>query len=345
MRVAQLMAGAASGGAELFYERLCVALAHAGDDVLPVIRADAARAARLQASGLAPVTLGFGGALDFWTRLRAGRLLRGFAPRVAVAWMGRAARHAPTGPWVLVGRLGGYYDLRRFARCDHLVGNTQAMVDWVVQRGFPAARVHLLPNFASDLAGGEPSALPVPQGAPVVLAMGRLHRNKGFDILIAAISRLAGVHAVIAGEGPERVALQRLAAHAGVAARVHFLGWRTDTAALLAACDVLVCPSRSEPLGNVVLEAFSARRPVVASMAEGPRALIESGRTGVLVAGESAIALAAGIEGVLQRRAQTEAMVQAARAQFEAVHAEAPVLARWRAFLATVEKPAGEKAV
>jgi len=169
--------------------------------------------------------------------------------------------------------------------------------------------------------------------------MGRLHRNKGFDVLIAAISRLAGVHAAIAGEGPERVALERLARHAGVADRVHFLGWRTDTAALLAACDALACPSRSEPLGNVILEAFSAGRPVVASMAEGPRHLIESGRTGVLVAQESAIALAAGLEGVLHNPAQSAAMVQAARQRYEQAHSESSVIARWRDFLGAVEKP------
>jgi glycosyltransferase involved in cell wall biosynthesis len=338
MKVAQLMAGAATGGAELFFERLCTALAHAGDQVLPVIRHDPARSVRLAAEGLAPLQLGFGGAADFWTRWRAGRALRRFKPRVAVAWMGRAARHAPTGPWVLVGRLGGYYDLRQFARCDHLVGNTQGMVDWIRAQGFPPERVHLLPNFCPDLRGAAPATLPVPPGAPVVLAMGRLHRNKGFDVLIAAISRLPGVHAVIAGEGPERVALQRLAAHAGLAARVHFLGWRADTAALLAACDVLACPSRSEPLGNVVLDAFSAGRPVVAAMADGPRELIDSGRTGVLVAQESAIALAAGIEGVLTRRSQTAAMVFAARERYETSFAEAPVVARWQHFLATIEK-------
>ena len=340
VKLAHLMAGAEAGGAELFYERLCAALARTGDEVLPIIRRNAARAARLQAAGLGPVQLGFGGRLDLLTRVRAGRSMRAFAPRVAVAWMGRAARFAPTGPWVLLGRLGGYYDLRQFARCDHLAGNTQGMVDWIRARGFPAERVHLLPNFAPDLAGAAPAVLPVPAGARVVLAMGRLHRNKGFDLLIGAVSRLPGVHLVIAGEGAERVGLQRLASHAGVAVRVHFLGWRDDTAALLAACDVLVCPSRSEPLGNVVLEAFSARRPVVASMADGPRVLIESGRTGVLVAGESAIALAAGIEGVLQRPAQADAMAAAARARFDTVHAEAPVMARWREVLAGLEKAA-----
>ncbi len=340
LRVAHLMAGAQAGGAELFYERLCTAQAEAGDDVLPVIRHNEARAARMAEAGLAPVQLGFGGLMDVWTRPRLVRRLRRWAPRVAVAWMGRAARHAPTGPWVLVGRLGGYYDLRQFARCDHLVGNTQGMVAWIRAQGFPPDRVHHLPNFSPDLSGAVPAGLPMPPGAPVVLAMGRLHRNKGFDVLIAAASRLPQIHVVIAGEGPERVALERLAAHAGVAARVHFLGWRTDTAALLAACDVLACPSRSEPLGNVVLEAFSAWRPVVAALADGPRELIESGRTGVLVAGESAIALAAGIEGVLQRPRQAASMAAAARARFEEAHAEAPVLARWRRFLSTVEKPA-----
>jgi glycosyltransferase involved in cell wall biosynthesis len=169
--------------------------------------------------------------------------------------------------------------------------------------------------------------------------LGRLHRNKGFDLLLGAISRLPGVHAAIAGDGPERVALERLAKHAGVADRVHFLGWREDTAALLAACDVLVCPSRSEVLGNVVLEAFSARRPVVASMAEGPRELIEPGRNGVLVAQESAIALAAGIEGVLRNPGQTAAMVQAARGRYEEMFSEEAVVRRWRGFLQHVEKP------
>jgi glycosyltransferase involved in cell wall biosynthesis len=283
----------------------------------------------------------FGGRLDVLTRPRIRRALRRFAPRVAVAWMGRAARHAPVGPWVLVGRLGGYYDLRQFARCDHLIANSHGMIDWIrAQGGFPADRVHYLPNFVPDLSGVAAAVLPmVPEDAWTVLAMGRLHRNKGFDLLIGAISRLDGVHAVIAGEGPERVALERLARHAGVAARVHFLGWRSDTAALLAACDVLVCSSRSEPLGNVVLEAFSARRPVVASMADGPRGLIEAGRTGVLVASESAIALAAGIEGVLRNPAQSAGMVQAARRRYEEMFAEDAVIKRWRLFLQQVEKP------
>ena len=333
MRIAQLMAGAPAGGAELFFERLSIALA-AEDEVLPIIRRDPERASRLRAAGLAPVQMRYG----WGTRWRLRRALRGFAPRVAVAWMGRAASLAPAGDWVLVGRLGGTYDLRRFAHCDHLVGNTRGMVDWIVARGFPAERVHLLENFSPDMGGAAPASLPVPAGAPVVLAMGRLHRAKAFDVLIAALSRLPEVHAVVAGEGPERAALEALARRAGVADRFHLIGWRSDTAALLAACDMLVCPSREETLGNVVLEAFSAGKPVVAAMSAGPMELIEPGRTGVLVALESGIALAAGIEAVIGNAAMADAMARAGRLRWERDFAPDAVTAKWRNFLAGVER-------
>ena len=368
LRVAQVMAGAPEGGAELFFERLSVALHRAGDEVLPVVRRDTGRAGRLRGGGgvggggggergggggrggggLAPVELGFGGALDVLTRPRLRGALRRFAPRVAVAWMGRAARFAPRGEWVLAGRLGGYYDLSRFRRCDQLVANTRGLVAWIVAQGWPEARVRHLPNFAPDLAGvaawprgaagsagmaAGVARMPVAEGVPVVLALGRLHRNKGFDVLVRAMRRLPGVHVVIAGEGPERGALERLARGEGVAERLHLPGWTCDGAGLLAACDVLVCPSRQEPLGNVVLEAFSSGRPVVAAAAAGPAELVEDGRTGRLVAVEDEVALAGAIGAVLGDRALAARLAAAGRAEFERAHAETPVLAQWRAFL------------
>jgi len=175
--------------------------------------------------------------------------------------------------------------------------------------------------------------------SPLLLALGRLHRNKGFDVLIRALPRLPRAHAVIAGEGPERDALLDLARREGVGDRVHLPGWRDDTGALLAAADVLVCPSRHEPLGNVVIEAWSARRPVIACAADGPRELITHGRDGVLVALEDAGALADAIARVLDDNVHAAALAHAGRVRYEAAHAEAPVVARWRQFLASVEKP------
>jgi glycosyltransferase involved in cell wall biosynthesis len=334
------LAGAREGGAELFFERLVGALPAAGDEVLPVVRSRV-RAGRLREAGLAPAVYPFAGTADFFTRPMLARRLRRFGPRVTVAWMGRAAHHAPTGAWVLIGRLGGHYNLSRFAACDHLVANTPALAASIVSRGWPQDRVHYLPNFVPDLGSARPAVLPVPDGAPVVFAMGRLHRDKGFDVLLAAISRLPRVHAVIAGDGPERAGLVALARRAGILPRVHFLGWRADTASLLAAADMLVCPSRKEPLGNQILEAFSAGKPVVAAMAEGPSWLLDQGRRGILVPVDSGVALAAGIEGMLQNRAMAAAMAAAGRACFVAGFAAAPVVASWRDFCANVRKVTG----
>ena len=327
MKVAHVMAGAAAGGAELFFERLTLAQAAAGETVLPVIRHDPARAGRL--SLLNPVQLRFGGAMDVMTGWRLRRVLRGFAPRVVVAWMNRAARMTPPGDWVLAGRLGGYYDLRYYRRCRHLIGNTRGIVDWIVQQGWPVARVHHVPNFVPDLAGTAPATLPVPPGARVVLALGRLHRNKAFDVLVRALPLLPCVHAVIAGEGSERAALLELARRLDVTDRLHLLGWRMDQAALLAACDVLVCPSRHEPLGNVIIEGWSAGRPVVAADAAGPVELLQDGSDGMLVKREDAPALAHALASVLRDPAWAASLAAAGRMRFEANFASEPVLRQW----------------
>jgi glycosyltransferase involved in cell wall biosynthesis len=335
MRVAQVMAGAANGGAELFYERLCTGLASEGEDVLPVIRRHQARAARLRAAGLAPVELGFGAALDLLTRPRLRAALTGFAPRVVVSWMNRASGLTPRGDWVLAGRLGGYYDLRHYRHCDHLIGNTRGIVAWLRARGWPAARTHYLPNFVDDFAA-TPPATDLPPGRPLLLGLGRLHADKGFDIAIRALSRLPGAHLAIAGEGPEETALRRLAAHVGTAARVHFLGWREDPGALLRAADLFVCSSRIEPLGNMVLEAWSAGCPLVAAAAAGPRELVRDGENGLVVPPEDPVALAAAIETLLTRPRRAEALARAGRTRFVEEFSRGPVLAAWRRFLATI---------
>ena len=330
------MAGAHHGGAEAFFERLTLALHLAGEKVLPVIRRDAERAARLRAGGLDPVELGFGGALDLLTGPRLRRVLGGFAPAVTVAWMNRAARFTPKGPWTLVGRRGGFYDLKYYRRCDHIVGNTRGIVRWLTEQGWPAARAHHLPNFVDDLAGAAPAELPAPPGARRLLAMGRLHRNKGFDIALRALAQLPSAHLSIAGEGPERAALAALARDLGVADRVAFLGWRRDTGALLAAAEVFVCSSRHEPLGNIVLEAWSAARPVVAVASQGPLELITEDIDGVMVPAEDPGALAVAVARLLDDPARAAALGAAGRAAFLRDFTEGAVVARWRDFLAAV---------
>ncbi len=332
MRIAQVMAGAVNGGAELFYERMTAALARAGQEVLPIIRREEGRAARLAALGLKPAGFRFGGMLDFRTSPGINRALRAFQPDIAMAWMSRAAAHLPRGPWVNIGRLGGYYDLRYFRSCAYLVGNTHGIVSYIANAGFPSGRAFYLPNFVEDFAAARPASradFAIPEGAPLLLGLGRLHEVKGFDTLIRALAGLPEVYCVIAGEGPQRPQLEALVAELGLAARVRLPGWRRDTGALLKAADLFVSSSRHEPLGNMVLEAFSAATPVLAAAAEGPREVIRAGEDGVLVPVDDHVRLAAAARRLLGDGAGRAQLAAAGRQRFLNEFCEAAVTTLW----------------
>ncbi len=326
------MAGAANGGAELFYERMTIALAAAGQAVLPVIRANSARAARLRAAGLSPRQHRFGGPFDLLTKPRLRRELRAFQPGLAIAWMSRAAAHLPRGSWVTAGRLGGYYDLKYYRNCRHLIGNTHGIVAWIRAQGWPPQAVHYLPNFVGDFAATAPVArasLGVPSGAMLILGLGRLHTVKGFDTLLRAAALLPEAHVVIAGEGPERPRLQALIGELNLGSRAKLLGWRDDSGALLKAADLFISSSRHEPLGNMVLEAFSAGCPVLAARAEGPSEVIRDGADGILVPVDDAAALAAAAATLLADPKARAALAAAGRRRFETEFSQTEVVAAW----------------
>ncbi|MFT8718880.1 MAG: glycosyltransferase [Acetobacter sp.] len=338
VRVAHVMAGAPAGGAELFFERLCIAQQRqANVDVLSVIRRDGNRMERLRTGGLSPRELRFGGQADLLTRPKLNSILKNFHPDVVVAWMNRAARFAPAGPWTLAGRLGGFYDLSYYKRCQHLIGNTRGLTQWMIRQGWSADHVHYVPNFADDIFQVAP-ARPhiVPDNVPFLLALGRLHTNKAFDVLIRSMKDLPGVRLLIAGEGPEREALETLIRVERLGDRVHLPGWVANPAALIRACDVFVCPSRHEPLGNVVIEGFSAMKPVVAAASQGPRELIIHGRNGMLAAVDDPKSLATSIGMVLGDHVLANRLATAGRKTYEKDFAPGPVLAAWETFLRKV---------
>jgi glycosyltransferase involved in cell wall biosynthesis len=337
LRVLQAMGGARHGGAEQFFLRLVAALHRAGQDQLALVR-HAAHAATLAATGVAVRRLPFGGFLDLRTRLGFRSAVSDYRPDIVLTWMSRASRLCPRGDFVHVARLGGYYDLKHYRNCTHLVGNTRDLVAYFIREGWPKERAHYLPNFAeaSPAAAADRRALGTPEAVPLALALGRLHRNKGFDLLLDAMARLPDLHLWIAGTGELQRELEAQAARLGVADRVRFLGWREDVPALLAAADLLVSSSRWEPLGNVVLEAWMAGVPVVATASAGPSELIADRVSGRLVPLEDAAALAAAIAEVAGDRELRATLVAGGRAAYEADFTEARIVARYQAFFAEV---------
>lgn len=156
--------------------------------------------------------------------------------------------------------------------------------------GLPAGRGQVIPNGV-ELAGDQappvrPAALP---DGPYVLALGRVVVKKGFDLLLDAFAAMDGkrsdVSLVIAGSGGALDDLRHRAAQSGVADRVHFVGRldRDEVAAAMAGAELFVMPSRLEPFGIVILEAWRAGTAVMATTRGGPPELVHDGQDGLLV--------------------------------------------------------------
>jgi glycosyltransferase involved in cell wall biosynthesis len=171
----------------------------------------------------------------------------------------------------------------------HVVTTSEPFLETLEGRGVPASRISILHNAVGDMPltpaalAGARAALGLRAGQRVVLAIGRLSREKGHAHLIrAAATWQNGARLVIIGEGPERPALERLARDLGVAARVTLPGVTNDVAPFYALADVFVLPSLSEGSPNVLLEAMSNGLPIVASRVGGVPELAEDGVTALL---------------------------------------------------------------
>jgi starch synthase (maltosyl-transferring) len=147
----------------------------------------------------------------------------------------------------------------------------------------PTGKLVVIPN-AIDLGryptpkAADLSPLGIPAGQPVVAFVGRLDRQKGLPWLLNTaaswLGRLPGCHLLLVGKGPLKAQLERICRRSGIAARVHFAGWRADVPEILAASSLLVLPSVWEGMPNVVLEAMASRLPVVATRVEGVAELL-----------------------------------------------------------------------
>ena len=302
MKLLQAMAGADYGGAEEFFVRLAIALNSSGVQQRVVIRNHKLRASQLRAGGVEPVELGFGSPLDVVTRWGLREQISKFNPDIVLTWMNRATAMLPArGKFLHVGRLGGYYNLKYYRACDHLVANTEDIANYLKNNGWGEDQVHYLPNFVTGKTAPKIKRKEyyTSNNATLLFALGRLHENKAFDVLLEAFAQVPNAYLWIAGEGPLRETLEREAERLGIRPRVRFLGWRQDVEALYATADILVCPSRHEPLGNVIIEGWAHGVPVVAANNLGPGSLIKDGETGILFPVNDANALAAALKRLI----------------------------------------------
>ena len=206
------------------------------------------------------------------------------------------------------------------SRADHVTATGLRLANATLQYVPRAKPVTVVP-YGIDLARFQPAARNGRRGEGIVIgSVARLSPEKGLDVLLRAaallIRKTPGLRVVLAGEGPSRGSLTKLAAKLGISERVEFRGEvaHEQVPSLLAELDVFVLPSRAEGFGVAALEAQAVEVPVVASRVDGIPDVVDEGRGGLLVPPGDEQALAAAIGRLIADAGLRAEMGRAGRA-------------------------------
>lgn len=210
---------------------------------------------------------------------------------------------------------------RALATADRIVAITEGCLREALQRSPGiAGRTSMIYN---SLPPAAVAPAPLASDIPRLLCLGRVETQKGFDVAIRALAMaraaVPAAQMTIAGDGTQRVGLERLAAALGLSDAVRFTGWIApdDVPHLINAHSLVVMPSRYEPFGLVALQAGQMGRPLVASRIPGLSEVVRDGETGVLCAMDDAPAFAAAIVSLIEQPAAAAQMGQRAHAHVQ----------------------------
>jgi glycosyltransferase involved in cell wall biosynthesis len=309
------------GGQERRVMADLVGMGERGHSMYLATRPQARIAAEARAAGITVVTLPMRGNADLVSIARLARYLR--AHRIQVvnthsgvdSWIGALAAKLARVP-ALVRTRHLHLPLRRgWSNFVHFLPDTvitcgQAMQQLLVRDcGFPEDRVVSIPT-GIDFPRFTPSAsrdatrqeLGIDEHSFVVLMVGIIRGVKRHEVALRAFKEFSrgnpNTRLLLAGEGPMRSDMERLAKELAISDRVIFLGHREDIPDLMAAADVLLLTSRSEGIPQAISQAMGTGLPVIATMVGGVPELIVNEVTGLLVPPENPPAVAAALQRV-----------------------------------------------
>ncbi|SAI69777.1 glycosyltransferase [Bordetella ansorpii] len=356
LRVLVFIHSLQGGGAERVAADLSAGWAQAGHDVMVVTQTDSKGDVYPLDPRVRRRSLGTAGLRGLWANVRRVRALRAvlreFSPDVVLGMMTTASVLAVLAARGLPCRViatehahppsqamsGLWQRLRRFTypRAARVVALTDGTARWI-ERHVPGSRLAVIPNAVRwPLPQGEPRLDATrPGGRRRLLAVGRLHADKGFDLLLRAYAQVAPRHPswdlVMLGEGEQRQALQQQIDAAGLGGRVALPGRAGNVGDWYAQSDLYVLSSRFEGLSNTLIEALASGLAAVSFDCDtGPREIVREGVDGVLVRpnGDPA-ALAGALDAVMGDDARRQAMAAQATDARERFSAER-ILAMWK---------------
>lgn len=280
---------------------------------------------------------------DYKTNILGGIAAR--RPDRGMPWVATVHLHTDTSRRL---RLYRKLDLFLLRLADRVVTVSRDQCEMLARRGVDRNRIALIPTVIDGAAfrarAGEPAhtrqALGLSPAAPVVTLIGRLSNQKGVDDFLIAAERIHRAQPearfLVVGQGPQRAALEAQAEALALDGAVSFLGYRSDTAPLLAASDVVALPSRAEGLPVVLLEAMAIGRPVVAARVGGVPDVLSDDETGLLVPPNAPDTLAERILGLLAEPGHARAIGAAAQRLADRRYAPATAARRLSAVYRTV---------
>jgi glycosyltransferase involved in cell wall biosynthesis len=303
-----VMLGRGLGGLEQALLDYAVALTQRGHEVHTVMHPNAALLPAVKARVGAPHTLPHVGAWDPLAATRLRLLLRRLRPDISIAHGNRAVallRRAGAAPIAAV--LANYK-----IKCTGLAAVFCPTLDLkrhAARQGVAASCAYHIPYMVEVPPAPPSRGLREP---PVIGTMGRFVAKKGFDVFLAAMGRLrtAGIpfRAVLAGDGPERAALERLATEIGLGNVLSFPGWVTNKAAFFAGIDTFCLPSHHEPFGIVLIEAMAHAVPIVATDSEGPMEILIDNSNGLIVPRRDPTRMAQALQALIANPARAEGL-------------------------------------
>jgi len=321
------------GGAERFFVNLVQGFAERGAEQRFVTRPG--RLWRAEIAELGPIWetnyryLSLNTPIMQW---RVHRMIKTWQPDVIMAWMSRSSRMIPDyAGAVKLTRLGDYpRHLRHFRHNDLIVGNTPGIVQTCRDKGWTKP-AHVVSNFARqiDVQPIKRADHDTPEDAFVISGSGRFVGRKGFDTLIEAAAKVPGAWLWLAGAGDREAELRAQVEAFGLVERTRFFGWIDEPMHMVAASDVFVMPSRHEPLGNVILEAWHAGVPVVTTASEGPSWFVSPGEDALMVPIDGVEDMATAIMRIRDDAGLAAQLVQKGRAKLEAQFTRDRVLDRY----------------
>lgn len=201
--------------------------------------------------------------------------------------------------------LGIYNHLDRMAlkKFNALAAVSDAVAHRLLAFGVPAEKIKTIANGIDVKAFERAEPLPRDEGSTVLGVVARLDLQKGFEYLLRAARELCqmfpGLKIVIAGEGPDRNAIEGMIEQFGLQSSVVLAGQQSNMPALYAAMDIFVLPSLNEGLPMTVLEAMAASKPVIATRVGAIPGVIKDGENGLLVAPKDSEGLRNAVAGLL----------------------------------------------